>query len=133
MTGYVIEDQFHQPGGGGAISLAIPFARERWEFEAVGGLVKLHARDPVFLVDIGIKRSFELFGSVSPHVAFGPALSVASGRETRVTAGALVGVGVKWFPRPQLGLLADLMYRLLGGAEGLEHVLSLSVGIGIGL
>jgi hypothetical protein len=133
VMGYVFEDQLHRPGGGGAISIALPFARERWEFEGVVSLIKLRGLEPVSVLDLGIKRSFELRRSVSPHLAFGPSLSVDVGSETRVTAGMLAGVGINWFPGQGPGLLADLVYRLLGSEEGLEHVLSLSIGVGLWL
>jgi hypothetical protein len=133
VMGYVFEEQRERPGGGGGISIAIPFARERWEFEGVVSLIKLRGLTPLSLLDVGIKRNFELRRSVSPHLAFGPALSIDVGSETRVTAGMLASVGINWFPRQGPGLLADLAYRLMGSDEGLEHVLSLSIGIGLWL
>lgn len=131
IAGFVSEEGESTAGGGAGLSVGIPFAHERWEFEGVVALIKGH--ELLGVVDVGVKRSFDLHRSLSPHLALGPALSVDIGSQTRVSAGGLAGVGLNWFPGDRIGMLSDLVYRLLGGEGGLEHVLSLSVGVGFWL
>jgi hypothetical protein len=128
LVGSVFEDNERRLGGGAGLLVGIPVFEERWELEASGAFIKPEELPPLGVFEVVTKRMFEPAGPIVPHVVLGPALSLDLRGAVLVKGGLVLGAGLAWFVRRGFGVAADVAYRFLAGAGGIEHVLSLSAG-----
>jgi|GEM_PF-3687047 len=124
-VGFRDEEQSALFGGGALLGFPI-FRHFEGEYSVL--LVGLERGDPFFVSELIAKWAPEVERQLSPHLGFGPILSVDFTNPPEVSGGLLVSGGVTWWLNKRLGWTTDLAYRHFFGAEKTD---ALSLGLGI--
>jgi hypothetical protein len=87
------------------------FALELVVGAALGG------HDPVVVIELAPEIVFDIDGRIEPTIGLGPVIALELvDEEIELAAGALLSVGVNWWPSGgAFGAYAKVTYRILGG------------------